>query len=75
MKGSLLLIACLLAVVLMVVEGKAVAEKKEKAVDKEHESDEDRDESEEEEVGDSSGSGSGKYVTVKFILRLRALNL
>lgn len=62
MKGSLLLIACLLAVVMMVAftEGKSIAVKKqEKAVANEHESENGNDESDEENVEDASASGSG----------------
>lgn len=62
MKGSLLLIACLLAVVMMITftEGKSIAGKKpEKAVANEHESEDDHDESDEENREDASASGSG----------------
>lgn len=60
MKGSLLLIACLLALTLMSVEAKSVVKQKEEPNDKtETEGD-----SEDKEVEDSSasGSGSGKYL-------------
>lgn len=61
MKGSLLLIACLLALTLMSVEGKSVLKQKEEPNDKETETEGD---SEDKEVEDSSasGSGSGKYL-------------
>jgi len=73
MKGSLLLIACLLAMVLLVTLTEAMPakqheeDKKDSESDtKDHESDDDKDEqdSEDETDSDSSGSGSGdgKYV-------------
>lgn len=69
MKGSILLIACLLAVVMMVAEGKSVAAKKhEKAIANNHDSDDNSDESEEEHET-ASGSGSGNILQVKLILR------
>lgn len=56
MRGYLLLIACLMAVVMfvMLTEGKPIA-----AADHKHESEDNVGEQEEQNVEDSSGSGSG----------------
>ena len=56
MRGYLLLIACLLAVVMFVTktEGKSI-----EAAHHKHESEDNGDEPEEQNVEDSSGSGSG----------------
>ena len=61
MKGYLLIIACLLALALIGVEGKSMVKQKEKSSDREKEIEGD---SEEKEVADpsESGSGSGKYL-------------
>ena len=70
MKGSILLIACLFAVVLM-VEGKPVAKKEEEATNEKEpdttkyklkEGMSEGDSDQEEVASSGSGSGDGKYV-------------
>ena len=83
MKGTFLLIACLLAMMLMVTftEGKPVAKRHEEAEadpkpdtkDDESEDSDDEKDSEEESEAESSGSGSGngKYL----IISVQRINL